>query len=58
VRDRTQNEEDRANVITPEQRQHFRDYWRRHRAAGTELAGRDALLKAICPTTHGASGVT
>ena len=48
-----QNEEDRASVVTPEQRALFDLHWARHRAARTELAGRDALLSCVCPTAHG-----
>ena len=35
----------------------FRDFWRRHKTAGTELAGRDSIIKAVCPQLFGLFGV-
>jgi DNA helicase MCM9 len=49
-----QNEEDRASVVTPEQRAFFDAHWRQYRdERAAELRGRDRLLYAMCPTAHG-----
>ena len=48
---RTDNDEKRSSALTDDLRLEFAHYWEHHRTS--PLAGRDNILRSICPTIYG-----